>query len=76
MKVKELLEYYSSSDKFHETEWVSNLKKKYYWVKGKDKNGKDKRWGPFESSLEANQFKLSRKDIRSPSVAFEFTKQE
>jgi hypothetical protein len=45
--------------------------KKAYWVKGKNKEGKDRRYGPFQSSSDAQKFKSTRTDIRNPQIVFE-----
>jgi len=45
--------------------------KKAYWVKGKNKEGKDRRYGPFPSSSDAQKFKSTRTDIRNPQIVFE-----
>ena len=56
----------SANDRFKETPQTRG-----YWVKGKNKEGKDRRWGPFKNSADAQEFKNSRKDIRSPQVVLE-----
>ena len=48
---------------------------KGYWVKGKNKEGKDRRWGPFKSSDEARKFQSSRTDIRNGKIVMEEIKE-
>lgn len=48
-----------------------NTGSKAYWIKGKNKEGKDRRYGPFKSSSDAQKFKTSRTDIRNPQIVFE-----
>ena len=43
-----------------------------FWVKGKNKEGKDRRWGPFKDMNEAQKFKASRSDIRNAIVKREY----
>lgn len=69
--MKELIAEKNDLNKGDEIIWQGNPSHRQYWVKGKNKEGKDRRWGPFKSQVEANSFKNSRKDIRNPQVAFE-----
>lgn len=45
--------------------------KKAYWILGKNKEGKDRKWGPFNSSSDAQKMKASRTDIRNARVVYE-----
>ncbi len=54
-----------------EIRWQDNPSGKTYWVKGKSKEGKDRRWGPFKNKDDASKFKHSRSDIKNSQVAFE-----
>lgn len=70
--IKELLnETPMGKEKDNEIRWQENPSGRAYWVKGKSKEGKDRRWGPFKDRDAANKFKQSRTDIRSSQVAFE-----
>ena len=70
--IKELLiEITAGQEKDNEVRWQDNPSGRTYWVKGKSKEGKDRRWGPFKDRNAANKFKQSRTDIRSSQVAFE-----
>ena len=44
---------------------------KKYYIRGKDKKNADKRWGPFDSSSDAAEFKRTRTDIRGAKTVFE-----
>jgi hypothetical protein len=44
---------------------------KKYYVRGKDKKGADRRWGPFDNSAEAGEFRRTRTDIRGAKTVFE-----
>lgn len=70
-KLYQLEETIRGDEKNDEVQWQDRPNHKSYWVKGKSKEGKDRRWGPFKDRNAANSFKQSRTDIRSSQVIFE-----
>lgn len=72
--MKELNETLRGQEKNNEVQWQDNPSGRAYWVKGKSKEGKDRRWGPFKDRNAAAEFKKTRNDIRSSQVVFESSK--